>query len=241
MDTAVVKGSVGDKTTAATPAERRSRTVREGSGGRAGKVERVAWLTDCRAKASHWLGWSTAEASDAQLAANMASRPASSATDDKRVKRTVRNYGVVPAMTTEEESRETAISDSEFESDRSASPVRKLPSRSGAGSAASKRKRVETSPKLSETEDRTSEGTVAGSDSKEKITRKKKQKKIPELDQLGLELKQLDTVDLTLKHKEATDNILMVATTSNNLKGTFVKKLKIAARTADMIGEELHK
>lgn len=33
----------------------------------------------------------------------------------------------------------------------------------------------------------------------------------------------------------------MVATTSNNLKGTFVKKLKIAARTADMIGEELHK
>lgn len=82
---------------------------------------------------------------------------------------------------------------------------------------------------------------MAGSDSREKLMRKKKQKKIPQLDQLVLELKQLDTVDLTLKHKEATDITEMVATTSNNLKGTFVKKLKVAARTADLIEEELHK
>lgn len=171
----------------------------------------------------------------------MTSRPSTSAMGDNHAKGATRNYMVGSAMTTEEESRETAVSDSEFERDRSASPIKKISRRTGAGSAASKQKRVGSSPKLTETEDHISEGTVAGSDSREKLMRKKKQKKIPQLDQLVLELKQLDTVDLTLKHKEATDIIEMVATTSNNLKGTFVKKLKVAARTADLIEEELHK
>lgn len=59
-----------------------------------------------------------------------------------------------------------------------------------------------------------------------------KRKRILELEEFAVEIRHLDTVDLTIKMKGVVQIIEMLASTSTNLKGTYVKKLKLAARSA---------
>lgn len=74
-----------------------------------------------------------------------------------------------------------------------------------------------------------------------KIIKKRKQKRFPEIEDLTVNLNTMDTVDLAVRMSEASQDVELVASSSGNLKGTFVKWLKMAARVVDLITEEMHK
>lgn len=80
-----------------------------------------------------------------------------------------------------------------------------------------------------------------GNPSVEKTLKKREQKRFQEIDDLVVNLKCMDTVDLAVRMVEASQDVELVATSSGNLKGTYVKKLKMAAKVVEVITEELHK
>lgn len=138
---------------------------------------------------------------------------------------------------------ETAISSDE-DSDRSASlgVVRKKGTNIAA--AMTKRERILTpqrSSRVSETEDPMSDGTETGHSSVEANIKKRRQKRYQEIEDLAVNIKQMDTVDLAVRMTEASQDVELVASNSGNLKGTHVKKLRMAARVVEIITEELHK
>lgn len=168
----------------------------------------------------------------------MASRATNSPTGSKKRADKIR---AAPTRATEEESMETAISTDEEDSDGSASL--RNPRRIGARAAAAlaKRKRILTPPRMTETEEPTSDGTEVGQPISGNATKKKKQKKIQEIEDLIANIKTMNTVDLAIRLMEASKDVEAVALSSGNLKGTYVKKLKVASKVVEVATEELHK